>query len=100
MYTSLGRYITSSTNVDNNCSYYCQSNIFLMDKKVLLHNDKNLRYNIFPIDIYGFSEVQYAQQQNVEKVDIATRGRCYDHNFWRFFPIFGEKMSVFLDTML
>jgi hypothetical protein len=25
-----------------------------------------------------------------------ARGRCYDHNFRRFFPIFGEKISVFL----
>jgi hypothetical protein len=23
-------------------------------------------------------------------------GRCYDHNFLRFFPIFGEKIGVFL----
>jgi hypothetical protein len=25
-----------------------------------------------------------------------TRGRCYDHNFLRFVPIFGEKIGVFL----
>jgi hypothetical protein len=25
-----------------------------------------------------------------------TRGRCYDHNFLRFLPIFGEKIGVFL----
>jgi hypothetical protein len=25
-------------------------------------------------------------------------GRCYDHNFLRFFPIFGEKMAFFLNT--
>jgi hypothetical protein len=25
-----------------------------------------------------------------------TWGRCYDHNFLRFFPIFGEKIDVFL----
>jgi hypothetical protein len=24
------------------------------------------------------------------------RGRCYDHNLLRFFPIFGEKIGVFL----
>jgi hypothetical protein len=24
------------------------------------------------------------------------RGRCYDHNFRRFFPILGEKIGVFL----
>jgi hypothetical protein len=26
----------------------------------------------------------------------ASRGRCYDHNFLRFLPIFGEKIGVFL----
>jgi hypothetical protein len=25
-----------------------------------------------------------------------VRGRCYDHNFLRFSPIFGEKIGVFL----
>jgi hypothetical protein len=25
-----------------------------------------------------------------------TRGRCYDHNFLQFLPIFGEKIVVFL----
>jgi hypothetical protein len=25
-----------------------------------------------------------------------TRGQCYDHNFLQFFPIFGEKIGVFL----
>jgi hypothetical protein len=25
-----------------------------------------------------------------------SRGRCYDHNFLRFSPIFGEKIGVFL----
>jgi hypothetical protein len=30
-------------------------------------------------------------------VNIAdTWGRCYDYNFLRFFPIFGEKNGVFL----
>jgi hypothetical protein len=24
------------------------------------------------------------------------RGRCYDHNFERFLPIFGEKIGIFL----
>jgi hypothetical protein len=27
-----------------------------------------------------------------------TRGRCYDHNFLQFFPIFGKKIGVFLNT--
>jgi hypothetical protein len=25
-------------------------------------------------------------------------GLCYDHNFLRFFPIYGEKMAFFLKT--
>jgi hypothetical protein len=29
---------------------------------------------------------------------IGTRGRCYDHNFLRFLPIFGEKIGVFSKT--
>jgi hypothetical protein len=28
----------------------------------------------------------------------ATRGRCHDHNFQRFFPIFGKKLTFFLNT--
>jgi hypothetical protein len=27
-----------------------------------------------------------------------NRGRCYDHNFLRFFPIFGEKIGIFSKT--
>jgi hypothetical protein len=27
---------------------------------------------------------------------LQARGRCYDHNFLRFLPIFGEKIDVFL----
>jgi hypothetical protein len=27
---------------------------------------------------------------------VITRGRCYDHNFLRFSPIFGEKIGVFI----
>jgi hypothetical protein len=27
-----------------------------------------------------------------------TRVRCYDHNFLRFLPIFGEKMAFFSKT--
>jgi hypothetical protein len=27
-----------------------------------------------------------------------SRGRCYDHNFLRFLPIFGEKMAFFSKT--
>jgi hypothetical protein len=29
-------------------------------------------------------------------MDRVTGDRCYDHNFLRFFPIFGEKIGVFL----
>jgi hypothetical protein len=28
----------------------------------------------------------------------STRGRCYDHNFLRLSPIFGETICVFLET--
>jgi hypothetical protein len=34
-----------------------------------------------------------------EKVNLKPKdpwGRCYDHNFQRFLPIFGEKIGVFL----
>jgi hypothetical protein len=37
----------------------------------------------------------------VTKVSISsrvTRGRCYDHKFLRFLPIFGEKIGVFSKT--
>jgi hypothetical protein len=27
-----------------------------------------------------------------------TWGRCYDHNFLQFFPIFGKKIGVFLEN--
>jgi hypothetical protein len=30
----------------------------------------------------------------IRKID--SRGRCYDHNFLRFSPIFAEKFGVFL----
>jgi hypothetical protein len=34
-----------------------------------------------------------------EKGSLAqSRGRCYDHNFLRFFPIFGENMAFFFNT--
>jgi hypothetical protein len=29
---------------------------------------------------------------------LATCGRCFDHNFQRFLPIFGEKIGVFLKS--
>jgi hypothetical protein len=36
----------------------------------------------------------FSRRSNIGKE--ASRGRCYDHNFLRFFPIFGEKIGVFL----
>jgi hypothetical protein len=32
----------------------------------------------------------------VRLAKVSARGRCYDHNFLRFLPIFGEKIGVFL----
>jgi hypothetical protein len=35
-------------------------------------------------------------ETNLVAVSQKTWSRCYDHNFLRFFPIFGEKNGVFL----
>jgi hypothetical protein len=49
----------------------------------------------------------YAIFRNLPKVDNHPLGeakirpiwdRCYDHNFLRFLPIFGEKMAFFSKT--
>jgi hypothetical protein len=32
------------------------------------------------------------------EVDFSAGARCYNHNYLRFFPIFGEIISVFLHT--
>jgi hypothetical protein len=32
------------------------------------------------------------------KVPRRYRSQCYDHNFFRFLPIFGEKVGVFLEN--
>jgi hypothetical protein len=34
--------------------------------------------------------------ERLSQVRSPTRGRCYDHKFLRFSPIFGEKIGVFL----
>jgi hypothetical protein len=40
--------------------------------------------------------VQSAAWQNL--AGRVTRGRCYDHNFLQFLPIFGEKLAFFSKT--
>jgi hypothetical protein len=45
------------------------------------------------------SRCSMAANQNQVPAEIAitdTWGRCYDHNFLRFLPFFGEKIGVFL----
>jgi hypothetical protein len=34
----------------------------------------------------------------VVAVNLKVVGLCYDHNFLRFSPIFGEKIAFFLNT--
>jgi hypothetical protein len=34
--------------------------------------------------------------EDLRKLLIRIWGRCYDHNFLRFLPIFVEKIGVFL----
>jgi hypothetical protein len=46
--------------------------ILLADVTFVLHNERYLRCR------------------------LSSRGRCYDHNFLRFFPFSGEKNGVFL----
>jgi hypothetical protein len=36
-----------------------------------------------------------AQKLDTGLMNRVTRGRCYDHNFLRFFSIFGEKLAFF-----
>jgi hypothetical protein len=40
--------------------------------------------------------VDFSALFHLGNVQYFTWGRCYDHNFLRFFPIFGEKIGVFL----
>jgi hypothetical protein len=37
-----------------------------------------------------------AVTDGTQKHGNLNRGRCYDHNFLRFLPIFGENIGVFL----
>jgi histone deacetylase 3 len=36
------------------------------------------------------------KKMQVRQAVRVTRGRCYDHNFLRFLPIFCEKIGIFL----
>jgi hypothetical protein len=36
----------------------------------------------------------FAETETVNK--ISSRGRCYDHDFLRFSPIFRQKLAIFL----
>jgi hypothetical protein len=36
------------------------------------------------------------QLKNITMMNRVTWSRCYDHNFRRFLPIYGEKIGVFL----
>jgi hypothetical protein len=40
---------------------------------------------------------KFAQSGRSSRLKLAG-GRCYDHNFLRFWPIFGEKIGVFSKT--
>jgi hypothetical protein len=43
-------------------------------------------------------KVFFCFQSEPLHIHRVTRGRCYDHDFLRFFPIFGEKIGVFLEN--
>jgi hypothetical protein len=36
--------------------------------------------------------------KNMANFERQTWGRCYDHNFLRFLPMFGKKLSFFSKT--
>jgi hypothetical protein len=52
------------------------------------------------LDICDESGLYILDELDADQVPTwpATRGRCYDHNFLRFSPIFGEKIGVFLEN--
>jgi hypothetical protein len=52
-----------------------------------------LNKSYHPITLAGFDLTTHS---SARRLDHATRGRCYDHNFLRFSTIFGEKIGVFL----
>jgi hypothetical protein len=35
-------------------------------------------------------------RSHMKHIQKFSRGRCYDHNFLGFWPIFGEKIGIFL----
>jgi hypothetical protein len=45
-------------------------------------------------------QVVFGSARTLAARDSGARiwGRCYDHNFRRFFPIFGEKLAFFSKT--
>jgi hypothetical protein len=51
---------------------------------------------------FGVQELKFDQIRFCPKIcpkqfhKIGSSGQCYDHNFLRFLPIFGEKIGVFL----
>jgi hypothetical protein len=49
------------------------------------------------VAVDGSEAGQDLEEVHLPGVDL-TWGRCYDHNFLRFFPIFGEKFGVFLEN--
>jgi hypothetical protein len=54
---------------------------------------------LFREELYlGFRlRFMFADNLNQQKMSChSSRGRCYEHNFRRFSPIFGEKMAFFL----
>jgi hypothetical protein len=38
------------------------------------------------------------KSRDILKILTNTGGRCYDHNFLRFVPFFGDKMTFFSKT--
>jgi hypothetical protein len=50
--------------------------------------------------ILGFPLSQTFEETEISGKIWVTRGRCYDHNFQRFFPIFGETIGLFGENIL
>jgi hypothetical protein len=53
----------------------------------LTNNETNVLYAYVALKVYKSLMIIFFQM---------TRGRCYDHNFLRLFPIVGEKIGVYL----
>jgi hypothetical protein len=64
--------------------------------------DLNWRFCIKIVTVHVLNaSYQYKRQFAIRKLvkiylNIGSRGRCCDHNFLRFSPIFCEKIGVFL----